>query len=65
MSTTATRLNCPNCQKEVLWNEDFPHRPFCSQRCQQSDFCGWANEEHVMAGNSIYDDVLSDELGEE
>jgi endogenous inhibitor of DNA gyrase (YacG/DUF329 family) len=46
-----------------LWNDDFPHRPFCSKRCQQSDFCGWANEEHVLAGNSLYDDVLSDELG--
>lgn len=58
-------VNCPSCKKQVPWSDAEKYRPFCSKRCQQSDFCGWANEEHVLAGNSVYDDVLSDSLGED
>ncbi|TQV79455.1 DNA gyrase inhibitor YacG [Exilibacterium tricleocarpae] len=55
-------LECPTCKAKVLWNDDFPYRPFCSKRCQLIDFGEWANEEHRIKGNSLYDDVLSDDL---
>lgn len=37
-------LSCPQCKKSVLWNEDYPFRPFCSQRCQLIDLGDWADE---------------------
>jgi endogenous inhibitor of DNA gyrase (YacG/DUF329 family) len=62
MSKKPLVVECPNCKKKVSWSEDSPFRPFCSRRCQQIDFCGWANEENVIPGNSETDDLLSDEL---
>ena len=61
-STPALELKCPNCKAKVLWTEDFPNRPFCSERCKLMDFGDWANEDNKLAGNSIYDDVLSDDI---
>jgi endogenous inhibitor of DNA gyrase (YacG/DUF329 family) len=62
MSKKPLVVECPNCKKKVSWNEDSPFRPFCSRRCQQIDFCGWANEENVISDDSKTDDLLSDEL---
>ena len=56
------KLACPTCQKDVFWNEDFPDRPFCSERCKLIDLGEWANESHKIEGNSQFDDVLSDDL---
>ncbi|MDZ7279483.1 DNA gyrase inhibitor YacG [Pantoea eucrina] len=36
---------CPNCQKDVMWDELSPWRPFCSKRCQLIDLGEWAAEE--------------------
>jgi len=58
----AAELQCAICKTKVLWNHDYPFRPFCSQRCQQVDFSGWANGEKTIAGSSIYDDMNSDDL---
>lgn len=55
-------VNCPSCKKKLLWDSENPHRPFCSSVCKDQDFVGWANEEKVIAGNSLYDDLLSDDL---
>ncbi len=30
-------VNCPTCNKPVIWNEQSPYRPFCSKRCQLID----------------------------
>lgn len=38
-------VNCPTCGKIVVWNEQSPHRPFCSKRCQLIDLGEWAAEE--------------------
>ncbi len=46
-------LQCPQCKKPVHWNERFPHRPFCSKRCQQLDFGEWATEQNTIAGASV------------
>ena len=44
-------LQCPTCKKPVHWNEKFPHRPFCSERCQKIDFGDWASENHRITSN--------------
>ncbi|MFT6791352.1 MAG: endogenous inhibitor of DNA gyrase (YacG/DUF329 family) [Cellvibrionaceae bacterium] len=40
------KLPCPTCRATVLWNDDFPYRPFCSHRCQLIDLGEWANESY-------------------
>jgi len=46
-------LQCPQCKKPVHWNEHYPHRPFCSKRCQQLDFGEWATEQNSIAGDTL------------
>ncbi|RYY03588.1 MAG: DNA gyrase inhibitor YacG [Gammaproteobacteria bacterium] len=47
------KLNCPTCKKAILWNEDFPFRPFCSDRCRLIDLGEWASENHKIPGKSL------------
>ena len=35
---------CPQCGKDVVWGEESPYRPFCSERCKLIDLGQWANE---------------------
>lgn len=37
---------CPQCGKEVIWNNDSPYRPFCSERCKLIDLGQWATESY-------------------
>jgi endogenous inhibitor of DNA gyrase (YacG/DUF329 family) len=53
---------CPTCKTQIEWTTDNPHRPFCSDQCRNKDFIAWANEEAVIEGNPVYDDLLSDDL---
>jgi endogenous inhibitor of DNA gyrase (YacG/DUF329 family) len=55
-------VKCPNCKAEITWSKDYDHRPFCSERCKNKDFIAWGSEEHVISGNPIYDDLLSDDV---
>lgn len=57
------KLNCPTCRKEILWTDDFPFRPFCSDRCRLIDLGEWANENHRIAGDSL--DKLSQDDSDE
>lgn len=57
------KLNCPTCKKAVLWNNDYPFRPFCSDRCRLIDLGEWASESHKIAGDSL--DINSEEKNEE
>ncbi len=57
------KLNCPTCKKVVLWNDDFPYRPFCSDRCRLIDLGEWASENHKIAGDSL--DINSKEKSDE
>ncbi|MBE8718395.1 DNA gyrase inhibitor YacG [Cellvibrio polysaccharolyticus] len=50
------QLNCPICKKIVLWNDDFPFRPFCSDRCRLIDLGDWASESHRIAGDPVIPD---------
>ncbi|KAE9536893.1 DNA gyrase inhibitor YacG [Ursidibacter maritimus] len=53
-----TIVNCPTCEKEVIWSAQSPYRPFCSKRCQLIDLGEWADEKKVIAGSD--DDLMSD-----
>ena len=44
-------IPCPTCKKPVAMTEKFPHRPFCSKRCQLIDLGEWAAENHRIAGS--------------
>ncbi len=57
-----TLIACPQCKKPTAYNQSNPARPFCSKRCKDADFIGWSNEEKVIHGNSLYDDLLSGDL---
>lgn len=57
------KLNCPTCKKYVLWTNEFPFRPFCSDRCRLIDLGEWASENHKIAGDSL--DVNSEEKAED
>lgn len=48
-----TTVNCPTCEKEVIWSPDSPHRPFCSKRCQLIDLGEWAAEKNAIAGSEV------------
>jgi hypothetical protein len=48
---------CPTCRRAIDWNEQFPFRPFCSERCRLVDFGAWASGAHAIPGETV-DDVL-------
>lgn len=49
-------VNCPTCQKLVIWDESNPFRPFCSKRCQIIDLGEWAGEEkRIISQGDISD----------
>ena len=60
-----TYVDCPGCKAKVEWSTDNPNRPFCSEQCRNKDFIAWANEEKVLEGNSVYDEILSNDLDPE
>ncbi|ARU55998.1 hypothetical protein OLMES_1924 [Oleiphilus messinensis] len=37
----------------VEWSDDFPHRPFCSKRCQLIDLGCWADESYAISEPAI------------
>jgi endogenous inhibitor of DNA gyrase (YacG/DUF329 family) len=43
-----TKVQCPTCTKQVIWNAESEFRPFCSKRCQLIDLGQWANEENRL-----------------
>lgn len=55
-----TTVNCPTCEKEVIWSPENKYRPFCSQRCRLIDLGEWASENRSIAGSN--DDLMSEDL---
>lgn len=45
------RLPCPTCQRPIEWSDQFPYRPFCSERCRLIDLGAWLSEKHAIAGD--------------
>jgi endogenous inhibitor of DNA gyrase (YacG/DUF329 family) len=37
---------CPRCGKQVVWDQENPFRPFCSERCKIVDLGAWATEKY-------------------
>lgn len=60
-ASRATLVSCPTCGLQQAWSEQNPHRPFCSSRCQDSDFMAWANERQFIPGDADYDAATPDE----
>jgi endogenous inhibitor of DNA gyrase (YacG/DUF329 family) len=50
-------VKCPGCGAAVVWGEQSPERPFCSPRCRDADFIGWAKEDRRIAGDD--EDLMS------
>lgn len=59
-----TEVSCPQCKAIVLWNDDFPNRPFCSKRCQLIDLGAWADESHVISTEITGFEELTDSFDE-
>lgn len=55
-----TIVNCPICEKEVVWSKESKYRPFCSERCQLIDLGDWAAEKHSIA--SVEETLFSEDL---
>jgi endogenous inhibitor of DNA gyrase (YacG/DUF329 family) len=48
----APRVRCPTCKRELTWNDEFPWRPFCKERCKMVDLGAWFAEERAVGGES-------------
>jgi endogenous inhibitor of DNA gyrase (YacG/DUF329 family) len=44
----AVRLRCPTCKRQIAWSEEYPYRPFCSERCRLIDLGAWLSEQHAI-----------------
>lgn len=55
-------VQCPGCGVSLPWDASQPFRPFCSQRCRDADFIGWAQEAHRISGDDDYDDLFSGDI---
>lgn len=41
-----TRVKCPTCGRDVVFDASSPFRPFCSERCRTRDLGAWASESY-------------------
>lgn len=57
-----TVVNCPTCEKKVVWNTESVHRPFCSERCKLIDLGEWASENHTIEGAENREALQFDEF---
>ncbi len=48
---SAPRVRCPTCQRELTWSDEFPWRPFCSERCRMVDLGAWFAEGRAITGD--------------
>ena len=57
--TSSSRVACPTCKRSIVWSEEFPWRPFCSERCKLVDLGAWLTEAHAIPGEPI-DELAGD-----
>ncbi len=48
-------VHCPTCKKLVQWSNEFPYRPFCSDRCRLIDLGAWADDAYVIPSQTPLD----------
>lgn len=66
MSDAPLTVNCPTCRKEIPWTDDYPLRPFCSDRCRKIDFGAWADESYRIPGKpAMPEDIESEDASGE
>ena len=53
-------VSCPTCKKSVAWNDKFPAKPFCSERCKLIDLGEWADEKKRIPGEPAATHLESD-----
>ncbi len=58
-------VNCPTCQKPVIWSAENEFRPFCSERCQLLDLGEWASGRRIVSADADYDDCTASDLDED
>jgi hypothetical protein len=63
MSEAPIKLQCPTCKTQVIWSDEYPFRPFCSERCKLIDLGEWASESHKIPGKPL--DWQGDESNDE
>ncbi|MGC0842230.1 DNA gyrase inhibitor YacG [Pantoea agglomerans] len=63
MQQEVMTVACPQCGKDVIWDELSPWRPFCCKRCQLIDLGEWAAEEKRIPSRDDMND--SDNWSEE
>jgi len=50
-------VQCPQCNKDVPWQQDQAWKPFCSERCKLIDLGEWASEGHKIAGEAVEQEI--------
>ena len=61
----STIVNCPNCNKDVVWGEQSPYRPFCCKQCQLIDLGEWSMENHKISSQSGNDQKVTPDMIED
>jgi len=56
-------VDCPICNKKVIWARESQYRPFCSERCKILDLGAWADGSRSIPSDAENDDVTSSDLG--
>jgi len=59
----ARQFSCPTCNRPIQWNDAFPDRPFCSERCRLIDLGAWLTEKHAIPGEPVEDAPDSEDGG--
>ncbi len=55
-------VNCPICEKELVWSPENPYRPFCSERCKIIDLGDWADGKRFIPSDAENGDVTESDL---
>ena len=45
-------VKCPTCGRSIEWSDQFPFRPFCSERCRMIDLGAWLTEKHAIPSDA-------------
>ena len=45
-------VQCPQCGRDVVWQQEQQWKPFCCERCKLIDLGEWASEGHTIKGES-------------
>lgn len=57
-------VNCPQCGKSVVWGNNNPFRPFCSERCKLIDLGQWATESYRIPDTGKDSEIQEDNSSE-